>query len=190
MIYINEWLPNPVGADAAGEWIELWNSGGTAVGLDGWVLKTENGKKFSLAGRRIPAHGYLVLKRTTTKLSLRNADGGLALYGASGTLADRGNFDGSAPEGKSFSRVDYTTGPAQHFAFADPTPGAANAVVRSVVAIHGYPAHVPLNREFTNAPFSVIMMGTAVLLTGLIIYVIKANDGLSKLFFPRDEGIR
>ncbi len=190
MVFINEWLPNPVGADAAGEWIELWNGGGTAVDLDGWVLKTENGKKVSLTGQHVSARGYLVLKRTTTKLSLRNTDGGLTLYDARGALVDHGNFDGSAPEGKSFSRIDHTGGPAQHFAFANPTPSAANAVVRDVVAVRSYPAGAPLNRGFTNSAFSAIMMGTAVLLTGLIIYVIKANDSLSKLFFSGDEGIR
>jgi hypothetical protein len=190
MVFINEWLPNPVGADAAGEWVEFWNGGGTAVDLNGWILKTENGKKFSLAGWRIPAHGYLVLNRTTTKLSLRNTDGGLTLYDALGALADHGNFDGSAPEGKSFSRVDYAMGPAQHFAFADPTPGVANAVAHNAVAVRNYPAHAPLNRGFTNFAFSAIMMGTAVLLTGLIIYVIKTNDSLSEPFFQRDDGVR
>ncbi|MGC9598914.1 MAG: lamin tail domain-containing protein [Minisyncoccia bacterium] len=190
MVLINEWLPNPVGADAAGEWVELWNGGGTAVDLKGWVLKTENGKKFSLTGQRISAHGYLVLKRTVTKLSLRNTDGGLALYDAGGALADRGNFDGSAPEGQSFSRADYAMGPAQHFAFADPTPAAPNATARSAVVVRGYPAAVPLNRGFTNAAFSTIMVGTAVLLAGLIIYAIKANEDLSKLFFGRDKNAR
>ena len=38
MLYINEWLPNPVGNDATGEFIELYNSGTTGVSLNGYSL--------------------------------------------------------------------------------------------------------------------------------------------------------
>lgn len=190
MIFINEWLPNPVGVDTAGEWVELFNGGGAPADLSGWVLKTENGKKFLFAHASVPARGYLLLPRAATKLSLRNTDGGLALYDASGVLVDHGNFDGSAPEGQSFSRVDYGTGPEQHFAFTDPTPGAANKTVSDAVSVHAYPIGVPLNHQLTIPAFSAIMIGAAVLLAGLIIYVIKTNEDLSELFFGKDEGVR
>jgi hypothetical protein len=190
VIFINEWLPNPVGADAAGEFVELYNNGDTSVSLSGWVLKTENGKKFSLAGRSVAAHGYLVLKRSATKLALRNTDGGLSLYDPRGALVDGGNFLGSAPEGKSFSRADYGASPAQHFAFADPTPGAPNKAAPALVAKHAYPLNAPLSRQLESFGFFGIMMGTAILLLGLIIYVIKAHEELSELFFQRDEEIR
>ncbi len=189
MIFLNEWLPNPVGPDAAGEFAELYNSGSSAVGLDGWVLKTENGKKFSLAGRSIAARGYLVLKKNITKLALRNTDGGLFLYNSAGALVDGGSFLGSALEGQSFSRVDYGTGPAQHFAFTSSTPGAANGVASITVADRAYPAGVPLNHQLESFGFFGIMMGTALLLLGLIIYVIKTNEDLSELFFRRDEEV-
>lgn len=192
MIFINEWLPNPVGADAAGEFVELYNSGSGAVRLDGWVLATDAAgkKKFSLAGRSIAAHGYLVFKKSATKLALRNADGGLWLYGPGSVLADYGSFLGTATEGKSFSRVDYATGPAQHFEFADPTPGRANKVASVAVAVRAYPVGVPLDRRLEISGFFGIMMGVAVLLVGLIIYVIKTNEDLSELFFRRHEEIR
>lgn len=189
MIFINEWLPNPVGPDAAGEFIELYNSGGAAAGLNGWFLKTEKDKKFLLAGRSIPAHGYLLLRRSVTKLPLRNADGELSLYAPNGTLADRGSFPGSAPERKSFSRVDYQVGPAQHFAFVDPTPDAANKTVGVAVMPHIYPVGTILNHELENSGFFGIMMGTASLIAGLIFYVTKTHEDLSKLFFGRDEEI-
>jgi len=190
MIFLNEWLPNPTGADAAGEFIELYNSGGATVNLNGWALATEKGKKFSLTGRSIPAHGYLVLKRSSTKLSLRNTDGGLSLYDARGIRTDYGNFDGSAPEGKSFSRVDHGTGPAEHFTFVYPTPGAQNKTVNVAVAFRTYPAGIPLGARFTSGEFSAIMMGTAILLAGLILYVAKSHEDLSNLFFRRNEEAR
>lgn len=190
MVYINEWLPNPTGADAMGEFIELYNNGGAVVNLSGWIIKTENGKKFSLAGRSISAHGYLVLKRSVTKLSLRNTDGGLSLYDARGILIDHGDFSGDAFEGKSFSRVDRGTGLVEHYAFVSPTPGAQNKTVNVTVAIREYPAGVRLNVQFTSAEFFAIMMGTAILLAGLILYVAKSHEDLSNLFFGRDGKAR
>ena len=38
MVFINEWLPNPNGADAKGEFIELWNSGNAPINLSGWSV--------------------------------------------------------------------------------------------------------------------------------------------------------
>lgn len=186
MIFLNEWLPNPAGADAAGEWVELYNSGLTPVNLRGWVLMTEGKKQFVIGDVSIPAHGYLVLPRAVTKLSLRNSDGGLALYNVLGALVDSGHFYGSAPEGQSFSRMDYGVGGVQHFAFADPTPGGANNAASAVVAVREYPLGIPLNHGFTITQFSAIMMGAAALITALIIYVIKTNEELQELVFGKN----
>lgn len=190
MIFINEWLPNPIGPDAAGEFVELYNSGNVAASLNGWVLKTENGKKFSLVGRSVPVRGYLLLKRSVTKLALRNTDGGLSLYGANGARADQANFLGTAPEGKSFSRVNYTAGAAQRFAFTDPTPGAVNKTVASVITVRHYPLNASLNHPLNSSGFLAIMMGTAALLLGLILYAIKTNEDLSELLFKRNKTVR
>jgi hypothetical protein len=190
MVFINEWLPNPVGSDANGEFIEFYNSGAAPADLNGWILKTENSKKFSLVGRSIPARGYLVLKKNATKLSLRNTDGGLSLYDARGALADHAEFFGSAPEGQSFSRVNYGASAAGQFAFTGPTPGAANKTVDVAITARSYPFGVPLNHGLDSFEFFAIMMGTAVLLMGLIVYVIKANEDLSKLFFGGNKEIR
>ena len=49
MVLISEFLPNPPGKDADGEWIELLTRN-QAVDLSGWVLKDASGKSFSLDG--------------------------------------------------------------------------------------------------------------------------------------------
>jgi hypothetical protein len=190
VVFINEWLPNPTGPDVAREFIELYNDGAQPVGLGGWAIKTENGKKFSLSGRGIVARGYLVLKRSETKLSLRNESGGISLYDAKGVLVDQARFLGSAPEGKSFSRVDYGAEKIEHFTFVDPTPGVANKTVNTAIAVQEYPRGVPLNRRLESSEFLAIMVGTAAVLAGLIIYVLKANEDLSELFFGRDAKTR
>ncbi len=107
MIYINEWFPNPVGNDAAGEFIELYNSGAATVSLDGYALGDGAKKRFSLSGYSIPPGGYLVLTHADDKLTLKNTNGEVLLYGPSGQVVDSASFTGAAPEGRSFSRVDY-----------------------------------------------------------------------------------
>lgn len=193
MVYLNEWFPNPFGADAAGEFMELYNPGSATVSLDGWTLETEKGKKISLAGRTIPPHGYLVLKHADTKSTLRNSDGGLALYNAAGALVDHGNFAGPAPKGKSFSRVDYGTADIAHFAFVNPTPGAANQTANNTITVRAYPTGVTLNNavgHLNASGFFVIMVGSAALIAGLAIYIAKSHEDLSHLFFGRDEEAR
>ncbi len=78
MIYINEWLPNPAGADAQSEFVEIFNSGDEPVSLNGWVLKTSGGGKLKLKGM-IGGGQYLVLNRSETKLVLKNSGESLFL---------------------------------------------------------------------------------------------------------------
>src|SRR3989344_4653697 len=103
MILINEWLPNPVGNDAEGEWVELFNSSDVAVSLVGWELQSKDGKSVALGGS-IGSHEYIGFRRQSVKVTLHNVDGELTLYSPSG-VADRQSFFGEAPEGKSFART-------------------------------------------------------------------------------------
>ena len=199
MIYINEFLPNPVGPDAQGEFVELYNADAATISLAGWKLGTgtratstgsvapAKTKPFPFSGRTIPPHGYLVLRHAETGLSLKNTDGALLLYGPDGKVADIAAFSGSAPEGKSFSRVEYARGPAEHFAFVDPTPGSANAPFDVRVHAMRHVAGAPLGpRPSIAAPFfSALGLAAAIAIT--IFYAIKKNENLSHLLFGGDE---
>lgn len=189
MIYINEWFPNPVGNDAAGEFIELYNSDTSAAALDGYALGDGAKKTFELNGYSIPPGGYLVLKHAQDKLTLKNADGALLLYGPNGKAVDRASFAGAAPEGKSYSRVDYGTAPVAHFAFVYPTPGAANKTVDTTVHVNDYPIGVPLSPQLSPAGFIVLMFGVTSFFLLFFIYVIQKNRNISNFFFGRDEKI-
>jgi len=192
MIFINEWLPNPVGNDAQGEWVELWNNGQSAVNLGGWLLKTKSGDKFSLNGYKIEAGGYLVLARAQTKLVLRNTDEGLFLYDNGGRLVAESSFLGSAPEGKTYSRLaSQGSGSGAAFVFSEPTLGKENVFAGVSNFINNeYRLNTPLNKEFGAAEFLGLMLGTAMVLTAVIFYAVKKNESLSKLFFGGDEKIR
>ncbi len=188
VVFINEWLPNPSGVDAAGEFVELYNSGASSISTKGFVLATEKGKKFPLPSRTITANGYAVFKKPDLAITLRNTDGGLSLYNANGRLIDAAHFLGSAPEGKSFSRVNYSAEDIVHFGFVDPTPGAENKTINTTIASVHYPTGSALNHRLAGTEFVSLVFGTALLLTGLILYIIEKNEDLSKLIFGGDEG--
>ena len=185
MVFINEWFPNPPGNDGRGEFVELWNSNTTPANLNGWVL-SDGKKEIPLSGYSVPPEGYLVLRKTETKLTLKNTDGGLSLYGPNGLLIDGAAFAGSAPEGKSFSRVDYGTGDTQHFSFADPSPGERNNVVIPEIKSLEYPVNVPLNPAFGFMEAAGLAVGVAIFLTIFLFYGIKKSENLSELLFARD----
>ncbi len=188
MIFINEWLPNPVGVDTKGEFIELFNNGKTPIDLTGWSLIIKNGKHFLLSGHYLSAGSYLILPRAETKLTLKNADEQLSLYSANGTLIDQSNFSGAAPDGQSFNRINYGSDESQHFAFGVLTPGRANdnSLQISLVADH-YPLGVPINQTSISIIQCIfLLIGTAALIAGLIMYTIKQDENASNLFFERD----
>lgn len=187
MIFINEWFPNPVGNDAAGEFIELYNSGAGAVSLNGYSLSDGAKKKFSLAGYMMPPHSYLVLKHAQTKLTLKNTDGALWLYGPDGQIVDEASFVGAAPEGKSFSRVNYSSAPVGHFAFVYPTPGVANKTIDTAVASRDYPMGVSLSPHLPLAGFVVLAFGVAASFLVFFLYVTRNNRNISNFFFGGDK---
>jgi len=120
-VIINEWLPDPAGADAEGEFIELFNSGEGAQILSGWSIKDKSGKEFNLTGKTIGARDFLILPYKETKITLNNQDEEVVLL-RKGEAVDKASFSGPAPSGQSFSRAGDT------FFFSEPTPGAANTV--------------------------------------------------------------
>jgi len=187
MIYINEWFPNPVGNDAAGEFIELYNSGATPANLDGYALGDGAKKTFKLDGYNIPPGGYLVLKHAQDKLTLKNTDGEVLLYGPNGRVVDSAHFAGAAPEGQSYSRVDYSAAPITHFAFEYPTPGMANKAIDTAVHANDYPLGVPLSLQLSPAGFLGLAIGIALFFLLFFIYVIQKNRNISDFFFGRDE---
>lgn len=111
---ISEFLPNPIGKDTEGEWIKLFNDGDVAVNLNGWQIKDASGKTFSFYNLEIDPGKYLTLDYKTTKISLNNNGETLFLYDSKGSLIDKAEFIGLAPEGKSFVFSNQTA-PKQNF---------------------------------------------------------------------------
>ncbi|HEX2210965.1 MAG TPA: lamin tail domain-containing protein [Longimicrobium sp.] len=64
-IVINEVMADPSAvADADGEWLEVHNTGASAVNLQGWTLASNNDTPQTIGGSvSVPAGGYVVLAR-------------------------------------------------------------------------------------------------------------------------------
>lgn len=123
---ISEFLPNPAGKDADGEWFELHNDASTTQNIRGWFIQNQKGKKFIFSHVELAPDEYVVWSYRTTKLQLRNTNEMLSLYDASGVLRDALGFQGNAREGEGVIR----TGETSAFTLS-PTPGAANVLVRA-----------------------------------------------------------
>ncbi len=104
MIIIDEFLPNPVGKDAEGEWIKLFNNENKQINLLGWKLKDASGKIFVFKNKTIGAGEYLVLDYKTTKISLNNNGETIFLYDQNGKLISQLGYEGVAEEKKIFSQ--------------------------------------------------------------------------------------
>ena len=173
-IQISEWLPNPAGPDAEGEWIELWNSGPESVPLQGWRLTDAAGRSFRLGGTLAPGE-RLVLRRGETRLVLRNQDEKLSLYDGTGALRDQVFFPGSVPEGLSLSRS------GTEVVATEPSPGS-----EGLLALVGESGPGPGILR-TGGPGGIEILSLSLLtgtLLALAVYlVVKRNHELSELFF-------
>ena len=98
------------------------------------------------------------------------------LYGPGGQVIDSASFAGAAPEGKSFSRVDYGTAAIAHFAFEYPTPGATNKTIDTAVAAQNYPLGVSLaSSQLSPTAFITAEAGTIRRLPGWTGYVFRSQ---------------
>lgn len=142
-LVINEWmasnqttLTDPTDGDFE-DWLELANSGATAVDLTDWFLSDDPADPFKYripSGFRVPAGGFLLVwadeETFQNELTLRpdlHVAFRLAISGESillsapdGTLVDRVDFAAQSPD-KTMGRLD-----GEVVALATPTPGAIN----------------------------------------------------------------
>lgn len=106
-LWINEFLPDPVGRDVEGEFIEIQNRGQEEIDLSGWQLDDlEDGgsRPYTLPQETtiLPDH-YLVLYHPETKIALNNQGDWVRLLTPSGEAIDEVEY-GKAPKGQSYAR--------------------------------------------------------------------------------------
>ena len=131
---INELLPNPNGADQAGEFIELYNRGTKPIALDNWTL-TDDTKTFTISALTIDGRDYLALPYAMTRMLLRNGGGAIKLidpfHATKSTVAYP-----SAKDGQAYARVAF----GEQWQWTDlPTPGAENEIQNADVGTSADP---------------------------------------------------
>jgi beta-lactamase superfamily II metal-dependent hydrolase len=106
-VVINEVAWAGSSSNSLDEWIELYNTTGSAINLTGWKIVDDNGAQtYNLSGT-IAANSYYLIERTTTStsvagdltiagISLANTGDSLELQNASGTRVDIVNSSGGA----------------------------------------------------------------------------------------------
>lgn len=177
---ISEWLPNPVGKDADGEWIELYNDSGEQINLFGWYLTTGGTAKYKLTGV-ISTGEYKIIPRSETKFTLRNNDGELHLYNTKGILIDNASFVGTASEGKSAQRI------GGRFIFTESTPGTAHeGNPYANILFSSYPPGTLLVGSAHVSSLWFAAFGVALGISFAILYIAKHHVFLSELFFSKN----
>jgi len=124
-IFINEILPAPEGPDEENEWIEIYNTNNFEVDLSGWQIKDLAGTPAVYAfpeSAKIPANGYLVLKRPETKITLNNTEDGLNLVSPDEKMVGSVSFK-NAPKSQSYNLKSSGWAWSQ-----SPTPGFQNKI--------------------------------------------------------------
>ncbi len=90
-IKINKLLPNPVGTDSDGEWIEIMNNGKTKINLLNWQLDDAEGgsKPYTFKDSLyIPGNSSYKMFREDSGLALNNTSDSVRLLAPNSTLVD------------------------------------------------------------------------------------------------------
>lgn len=126
-VVVNEILPNPVGRDEEGEFLELWNSGTATAQLSGYKVDDAEGGSTPYVipnSTTLAPKAYLLFRRPETKLAFNNdADRGRLLR-PDGSLVHELVYD-SVPKGEGASVARRADGTAAWT--SAPTPGGENA---------------------------------------------------------------
>ena len=125
-IIISEILPNPIGSDPVGEWIEINNVGSASVNLLDWQIDDEDGGsrpyKFITDLWLEPGQFY-VLSRASSSIALNNTGDEVRLFNKIGELVDEMGY-GATSEEESYAR-----GANNNFFWTSvPTPKGENII--------------------------------------------------------------
>ena len=127
-VVINEFLPNPEGADEDSEWIELKNLSDSIIDLSGWQIgnQDEKTKPFIIPENTfILPNGFLLPDGKIAKITLGNQKGSVKLLYPNGELAEEVKYEIPAKDGYSAARKSDGA-----FVWTkNPTPGMNNILL-------------------------------------------------------------
>lgn len=128
LIIINELLPNPVGIDAEGEWIEIKNADAQEIDMSGWMI-SDAAKSFTIGSLRIIRGAVVIFKRSETGIALNNSGTEVVTISDSyGNIIDRMGYQEAMAEGISLARNKNN----QWETTSTPTPGEENVITKII----------------------------------------------------------
>lgn len=170
---ISELMVDPVApySDAQDEFVEIHNSGDTAVDATGYAVKTGSHVAKLPDGVILP-DGYVVLTSANTTISLANTGGVANLLNPAGEVVDTAGAWGSAVPGASWAFVD-----GSWLWTLTPTPGAANQYtpVPGTAGAEG-------SGDYAEVQLSELLPDPASPLT-------DANDEYIEIYNPNDQEV-
>jgi hypothetical protein len=134
-VRVNEVMPYGNGDST---WVELYNSGSSAVDVGGWKLAVSNGTVIDTieipSGKSVPATDYLVLSAADLGSAFAPAASGGDIYlfevaGGALTGSETSLQYAGVPAGKTAGFEVFTDGSMQEGTLVSVTPGAANAEI-------------------------------------------------------------
>jgi len=128
-LILSEILPNPIGTDADGEFIEIYNPTDSEANLEGWILNdaSTNGRHI-LENTEIASGTYIIIPRTVFSFALNNSgEESVTLTKPGGTVAATVTFD-AVPEGSSHSFLNNAWQNT-----TTPTPNAKNIITAEII---------------------------------------------------------
>lgn len=146
-IIISEIMPNPSGADTKSEWIEIQNTGNSAVNLGNWIIDdNEDGSKpYTIPSNvEVAADETILFESKETKISLANGEDEVRLFDFNGRRADEVSY-GQAADGVSYSKINITDRNGNILSSdwiwtTDATPGQPN------------PSYIEITAKITGGP--------------------------------------
>jgi len=104
-IQLNEIFPNPIGADDNDEFVELKNNTNILLDLGNLQLRDASGAKYVIPSTVIQPNGFLVFKRSQTKLALNNSgEETVYLYSPDNLILDKISYLGNNQEDVSYAK--------------------------------------------------------------------------------------
>ena len=105
-IVFSELLPDPMGTDTDGEFIEIRNDGSDDAALTGWSIRSKSEKIFNLPDVIIAAGSYRYFSYAESKIVLTNTGSELTLIDADGQNVDFISYAGPTKTGQSYAKND------------------------------------------------------------------------------------
>ena len=193
-IVVNEIIPNPVGDDTAGEWIELYNSSSERVNLKSWIFQDSGSSLHTIQNDLyIESKSYLLVYRNISSLTLNNGGDKVKLYQPNNVLLSSTSYLDDGEEGWSWARSStgkwsWTTKPTAGKVNIISLPKVDDPVQETEPVINTVPIEIPTG-DFENYLDKLVKIRGKVISTSGNTFYLDDGSGVIKVYIQEKTGI-